>query len=43
VNALPRESVRLFDLAISGQFSEAQTLYEWFLPLLRLDTLPKFV
>ena len=43
VNALPRESVMLFDLATSGKFAEAQKLYEWFLPLLRLDTLPKFV
>ena len=43
VNALPRESVRLFDLVASGHFDEAQNLYEWFLPLLRLDTLPKFV
>ena len=43
VNALPSESVRLFDLAMSGQQSEARALYEWFLPLLRLDTLPKFV
>ena len=43
VNALPSESVRLFDLAMSGQWSEARALYEWFLPLLRLDTLPKFV
>jgi dihydrodipicolinate synthase/N-acetylneuraminate lyase len=43
VNALPQESVRLFDLAMAGQTSEASKLYEWFLPLLRLDTLPKFV
>ncbi|HUF31043.1 MAG TPA: dihydrodipicolinate synthase family protein [Gemmatimonadaceae bacterium] len=43
VNALPRESVRLFDLARSGQHVEARALYDWFLPLLRLDTLPKFV
>ncbi len=43
VNALPRESVQLFDLASSGRFAEAQKLYEWFLPLLRLDTVPKFV
>ena len=43
VNALPSESVRLFDLAMSEQWSEARALYEWFLPLLRLDTLPKFV
>ena len=43
VNALPAESVRLFDLARSGDLAEARTLYDWFLPLLRLDTLPKFV
>jgi 4-hydroxy-tetrahydrodipicolinate synthase len=43
VNALPRESVELFDLARSGKDKEARALYEWFLPLLRLDTVPKFV
>ena len=43
VNALPAESVRLFDLARSGDCTEARALYDWFLPLLRLDTLPKFV
>jgi 4-hydroxy-tetrahydrodipicolinate synthase len=43
VNALPEESVRLFELARSGRAEEARRLYEWFLPLLRLDTVPKFV
>src|SRR5829696_3581376 len=43
VNALPEESVRLFDLAAAGQWEEATELYHWFLPLLRLDTVPKFV
>jgi 4-hydroxy-tetrahydrodipicolinate synthase len=43
VNALPDESVRLFNLARGGSFEEARSLYDWFLPLLRLDTLPKFV
>lgn len=43
VNALPAESVRLFDLARSGSVAEARALYEWFLPLLRLDTTLKFV
>jgi len=43
VNALPAESVRLFDLARSGDWTEARALYDWFLPLLRLDTLSKFV
>jgi 4-hydroxy-tetrahydrodipicolinate synthase len=42
-DALPVESVRLFDLAASGRIAEARVLYDWFLPLLRLDTLPKFV
>ena len=43
VNALPAESVRLFDLARAGDWTEARALYDWFLPLLRLDTLSKFV
>lgn len=43
VNALPDESVRLFDLAVAGRWEEATALYHWFLPLLRMDTLPKFV
>lgn len=43
VNAFPRESVALFDLARAGRFEEATALYRWFLPLLRLDTVPKLV
>jgi 4-hydroxy-tetrahydrodipicolinate synthase len=43
VNALPAESVQLFDLARTNRWVEARALYERFLPLLRLDTLPKFV
>ncbi len=51
VNALPRESVRLFELsmwaasdaATPAQRDELQRLYAWFLPLLRLDTGPMFV
>jgi 4-hydroxy-tetrahydrodipicolinate synthase len=42
-DALPEESVRLFELARDGRLDEARELYEWFLPLLRLDTVPKFV
>jgi 4-hydroxy-tetrahydrodipicolinate synthase len=42
-DALPRESVDLFNYAISGETREAFALYRWFLPLLRLDTVPKFV
>jgi len=43
VNALPDESVRVFEAARDGEWDEARALYEWFLPLLRLDTVPKFV
>jgi 4-hydroxy-tetrahydrodipicolinate synthase len=43
VNAFPEESVRLFKLAQSGPSPELDSLYAWFLPLLRLDTVPKFV
>jgi 4-hydroxy-tetrahydrodipicolinate synthase len=43
VNAFPAESVALFNLAIAGKKDEAFALYRWFLPLLRMDTVPKFV
>ena len=43
VNALPKESVDLFDYAMNGETEKAFELYRWFLPLLRLDTVPKFV
>ncbi|QNM98412.1 dihydrodipicolinate synthase family protein [Chitinimonas koreensis] len=43
VDALPHESVRLFELARAGRWQEAAELYAWFLPLLKLDTVPKFV
>ena len=42
-NAFPVESVKLFELALAGKQNEAFELYRWFLPLLRLDTVPKFV
>ena len=41
-NALPRISVRLWETARGGQ-AAAAVIYRWFLPLLRLDTKPKFV
>ena len=43
VNALPKESVTLFDLASGRRTQEAFRIYRWFLPLLRMDTVPKFV
>ncbi len=43
VNAFPKESVDLFNYAMNGEKEKAHELYRWFLPLLRLDTVPKFV
>lgn len=48
VNAFPAESVRLFNLVtgdddVAIDAEAARELYEWFLPLLRLDTVPKFI
>ena len=43
VNAFPAESVALFRYAAEGRREEAFALYRWFLPLLRMDTVPKFV
>jgi 1-pyrroline-4-hydroxy-2-carboxylate deaminase len=43
VNAFPAESVALFEAAAAGRWDEAFALYQWFLPLLRMDTVPKFV
>jgi 4-hydroxy-tetrahydrodipicolinate synthase len=43
VNAFPAESVALFNLATAGKSRETFDLYRWFLPLLRMDTVPKFV
>ncbi|BCM89900.1 4-hydroxy-tetrahydrodipicolinate synthase [Abditibacteriota bacterium] len=43
VNALPRESVQLFELALAGKHGKAFEIYSWFLPLLKLDVVPKFV
>ncbi len=42
-NALPRESVELFKFGINGERDQAFEIYRWFLPLLRMDTVPNFV
>ena len=42
-NALPRESVDLFNACTDGDAEKAFELYRWFLPLLRMDTVPNFV
>lgn len=43
VNAMPKESVTLFDLAMKGEREKAAELYRWFLPLLRMDVVNDFV
>lgn len=43
VNAYPAESVRLMQLAATNDQAATFALYRWFLPLLRMDTVPKFV
>lgn len=48
-NALPRESLALWDRAVAAcagdarALTEARALHEWFLPLLAMDTVPDFV
>ncbi|RTR34128.1 4-hydroxy-tetrahydrodipicolinate synthase [Shewanella atlantica] len=42
-NVFPRESVTLFRLARAGRIEEAREIYRWFMPLLRLDTIPTLV
>jgi dihydrodipicolinate synthase/N-acetylneuraminate lyase len=42
-NAFPEESAALFEAGLRGDPVEATELYRWFLPLLRMDTGPKFV
>lgn len=43
VNAFPVESIALCRYVLEGRTREALDLYRWFLPLLRMDTVPKFV
>ncbi len=42
-NALPEECMALFHAAARGDARKADTLYKWLLPLLRMDTVVKFV
>jgi len=42
-NVFPQESVALMKLAQAGRIEEAREIYRWFMPLLRLDTIPKLV
>lgn len=42
-NAFPAEGETLFRLARAGRFAEAMPLYQWFMPLLHLDSRPDLV
>jgi len=42
-DAFPRHNVKLWKLATSGRIEEAMEIYTWMLPLLRMDTVVKFV
>jgi 1-pyrroline-4-hydroxy-2-carboxylate deaminase len=42
-DAFPAYNVKLWDLATSGKIEEAMPLYHWMLPMLRMDTVVKFV
>jgi len=43
VDAFPRETVAIYELAKAGRVSEALAIYRWFMPLLELDIHPKLV
>ena len=43
VNAFPAENALIWDLCEAGNFEEARKVYQWYTPLLHLDTLPKLV
>ncbi len=41
--AFPKHNVKLWDLATAGRIEEAMPIYTWMLPMLRMDTVVKFV
>lgn len=43
VDAFPRETVAIYNLAKAGQYAEAVEIYRWFMPLLHLDVSTKLV
>lgn len=42
-NVFPIQSVAIYNLAEQGRFEEAREIWRWFMPLLRLDTIPTLV
>ncbi|MBL7796512.1 MAG: dihydrodipicolinate synthase family protein [Saprospiraceae bacterium] len=43
VDAFPRETVAVYNLAKAGKIEEARRIYQWFMPLLELDIHPQLV
>lgn len=43
VDAFPRETMAIYQLASAGRIEAARKLYQWFMPLLELDIHPKLV
>jgi dihydrodipicolinate synthase/N-acetylneuraminate lyase len=43
VDAFPKETVAIFNLAKQERYNEALAIYRWFLPVLELDIHPKLV
>ena len=43
VDALPAETVAIFNLAKAGRYDEARAIYRWFMPLLEFDIDPQLV
>ena len=43
VNAFPKETVAIYNLAKTRKIDEATKIYRWFMPLLELDLHPKLV
>lgn len=43
VNAFPRETVAMFDLALAGRYEDAMAINRWLAPLVRYDNDPRFV
>lgn len=42
-DAFPEYNVKLLELALAGKIEEAMPIYLWMLPMLRMDTVVKFV
>jgi 1-pyrroline-4-hydroxy-2-carboxylate deaminase len=42
-DAFPAYNVKLLELGVAGRIGEAMPIYQWMLPMLRMDTVVKFV